>query len=50
MESAIKLSRQYHKITGNPLKTKIIARDIAYHGTSLGALSRDRHHQPAHAV
>jgi adenosylmethionine-8-amino-7-oxononanoate aminotransferase len=39
VESAIKLSRQYHKITGNPLKTKIIARDIAYHGTSLGALS-----------
>src|SRR6201996_5418690 len=39
VESAIKLSRQYHKITGNPLKTKIVARDIAYHGTSLGALS-----------
>ena len=39
VESAIKLSRQYHKITGNPLKTKIIARDIAYHGTSLGALT-----------
>ncbi|MGA9857525.1 MAG: aspartate aminotransferase family protein [Solirubrobacteraceae bacterium] len=39
VESAIKLSRQYHKLTGNPLKTKIIARDIAYHGTSLGALS-----------
>jgi adenosylmethionine-8-amino-7-oxononanoate aminotransferase len=39
VESAIKLSRQYHKITGNPLKTKIVARDIAYHGTSLGALA-----------
>ena len=39
VESAIKLARQYHKITGNPLKTKIVARDIAYHGTSLGALS-----------
>jgi adenosylmethionine-8-amino-7-oxononanoate aminotransferase len=39
VESAIKLSRQYHKVTGNPLKTKIVARDIAYHGTSLGALS-----------
>jgi adenosylmethionine-8-amino-7-oxononanoate aminotransferase len=39
VESAIKLSRQYHKVTGNPLKTKIIARDIAYHGTSMGALS-----------
>jgi adenosylmethionine-8-amino-7-oxononanoate aminotransferase len=39
VESAIKLSRQYHKVTGNPLKTKIIARDIAYHGTSMGALA-----------
>ena len=39
VESAIKLSRQYHKLTGNPNKTKIVAREIAYHGTSLGALS-----------
>jgi adenosylmethionine-8-amino-7-oxononanoate aminotransferase len=39
VESAIKLSRQYHKLTGNPLKTKVIAREIAYHGTTLGALT-----------
>src|SRR3954469_2968051 len=39
VESAIKLSRQYHKLTGKPNKTKIIAREIAYHGTSLGALA-----------
>ena len=39
VESAYKLARQYHKITGSPNKTKLIARDIAYHGTSLGALS-----------
>ena len=39
VESAIKLARQYHKVTGNPLKTKIIAREVAYHGTTLGALS-----------
>jgi adenosylmethionine-8-amino-7-oxononanoate aminotransferase len=39
VESAIKLARQYHKLTGHPNKTKIIARDIAYHGTSLGALT-----------
>src|ERR1700744_838861 len=39
VESAIKLARQYHKVTGNPNKTKIIAREIAYHGTTLGALS-----------
>ncbi|MBO9534236.1 MAG: aspartate aminotransferase family protein [Solirubrobacteraceae bacterium] len=39
VESALKLARQYHKLTGNPLKVKHIARDTAYHGTSLGALS-----------
>jgi adenosylmethionine-8-amino-7-oxononanoate aminotransferase len=39
VESAIKLARQYHKLRGKPLKTKLIARDIAYHGVTLGALS-----------
>src|SRR5437660_9620823 len=39
VESAYKLARQYHKLTGKPNKTKLIARDIAYHRTSLGALS-----------
>ncbi|HUE28331.1 MAG TPA: aspartate aminotransferase family protein [Solirubrobacteraceae bacterium] len=39
VESALKLARQYYKLTGHPNKTKVIARDIAYHGTSLGALS-----------
>jgi adenosylmethionine-8-amino-7-oxononanoate aminotransferase len=39
VESAIKLARQYHKLTGHPNKTKIIAREIAYHGTTLGALA-----------
>ncbi|MCW3063044.1 MAG: aspartate aminotransferase family protein [Solirubrobacterales bacterium] len=39
VESAIKLVRQYHKMTGNPTKTKIVARKTAYHGTSLGALT-----------
>jgi adenosylmethionine-8-amino-7-oxononanoate aminotransferase len=39
VESALKLARQYHKLTGHTNKTKVIARDIAYHGTSLGALS-----------
>jgi adenosylmethionine-8-amino-7-oxononanoate aminotransferase len=39
VESALKLTRQYHKLTGNPNKTKVIARDVAYHGTTLGALS-----------
>jgi adenosylmethionine-8-amino-7-oxononanoate aminotransferase len=39
VESAWKLVRQYHKLTGNPLKTKIISRETAYHGTTLGAVS-----------
>jgi adenosylmethionine-8-amino-7-oxononanoate aminotransferase len=39
VESALKLARSYHKATGNPTKTKVIAREVAYHGTSLGALS-----------
>src|SRR6478752_9240683 len=38
-ESIIKLVKQYHKRTGNPLKTKVISRDIAYHGTYHGALA-----------
>ncbi|WP_433521430.1 aspartate aminotransferase family protein [Nocardia pseudovaccinii] len=39
VDSAIKLARQYHKLTGNPGKYKIIARHNAYHGTTLGALA-----------
>src|SRR2546421_9737371 len=39
VETAVKLVRQYHKLTGSPNKTKIIAREVAYHGTSLGALA-----------
>ena len=39
VESALKLARQYFKLTGHPNKTKVIAREVAYHGTSLGALS-----------
>jgi adenosylmethionine-8-amino-7-oxononanoate aminotransferase len=39
VESALKLARQYHKLRGAPNKTKVIAREIAYHGTTLGALS-----------
>jgi adenosylmethionine-8-amino-7-oxononanoate aminotransferase len=39
VESAIKLSRQYFKLAGKPNKTKIVAREVAYHGTSLGALA-----------
>jgi adenosylmethionine-8-amino-7-oxononanoate aminotransferase len=39
VESAIKLARQFHKLNGKPNKTKIVAREVAYHGTSMGALA-----------
>jgi len=39
VESAWKLVRQYFRITGQPQRTKVISRDIAYHGTTMGALS-----------
>jgi adenosylmethionine-8-amino-7-oxononanoate aminotransferase len=39
VESALKLSRNYHRMLGKGQKHKVIAREIAYHGTSLGALS-----------
>ncbi|MFL5781117.1 MAG: aminotransferase class III-fold pyridoxal phosphate-dependent enzyme, partial [Thermoleophilaceae bacterium] len=39
VESAWKLVRNWHRLNGEPTRTKIIAREIAYHGTSLGALA-----------
>jgi len=39
VESSIKLARAYHQRTGNPRKTKFITREVAYHGTTLGALA-----------
>jgi adenosylmethionine-8-amino-7-oxononanoate aminotransferase len=39
VETALKLVRHYHKLTGHPNKTKVIAREVAYHGTTMGALS-----------
>jgi adenosylmethionine-8-amino-7-oxononanoate aminotransferase len=39
VESALKLARNYHRMLGKGQKHKVIAREIAYHGTSLGALS-----------
>jgi adenosylmethionine-8-amino-7-oxononanoate aminotransferase len=38
-EAAIKLARQYHKLTGNPGKFKIISRYSSWHGSTLGSLS-----------
>jgi adenosylmethionine-8-amino-7-oxononanoate aminotransferase len=39
VESAWKLARNYHRLRGEGQRTKLIARELAYHGTSLGALA-----------
>lgn len=39
VESAWKLAKNYFKLTGKPLKHKVLSRSIAYHGTTQGALS-----------
>ncbi len=39
VETAWKAAKQYFKLTGKPLKTKVISRQVAYHGTPHGALS-----------
>ena len=39
VDSALKLCRQYHKLTGNAGRYKVISRKLAYHGTTMGALT-----------
>ncbi len=39
VETAWKLAKQYFKLTGKPMKHKVISRNVAYHGTPQGALS-----------
>jgi adenosylmethionine-8-amino-7-oxononanoate aminotransferase len=39
VESAWKLARQYHRARGEPGRYKVITRNIAYHGTTMGALA-----------
>ena len=39
VESAWKLAKQYFKLTGEPGRYKVLSREIAYHGTSMGALA-----------
>jgi len=39
VETAWKLAKNYFKVTGKPMKHKVISRSIAYHGTTQGALS-----------
>jgi adenosylmethionine-8-amino-7-oxononanoate aminotransferase len=39
VEAAWKIARQYHLAHGQPQRGKVIARDRAYHGVTLGALA-----------
>ncbi|MBI1758972.1 MAG: aspartate aminotransferase family protein [Actinobacteria bacterium] len=39
VETAWKLARQYFALRGKPTKYKVISRAVAYHGTTMGALS-----------
>ena len=39
VESAWKLARQYFRAVGQPGRYKVLSREIAYHGTTMGALS-----------
>jgi adenosylmethionine-8-amino-7-oxononanoate aminotransferase len=38
-EAAIKLARQYHKLTGHPGKYKVISRYLSWHGSTMASLS-----------
>ena len=38
-EAAIKLARQYHRLTGNPGKYKVVSRYLSWHGSTMGALA-----------
>jgi hypothetical protein len=39
VETALKFVRAYHGLRGEPRRVKVIARELAYHGTTMGALS-----------
>jgi adenosylmethionine-8-amino-7-oxononanoate aminotransferase len=39
VESAWKLAKAYHGMRGEPRRHKLISRELAYHGTSMGALT-----------
>jgi adenosylmethionine-8-amino-7-oxononanoate aminotransferase len=38
VESAVKLAQQFHQLNGEPERIKVISRNYAYHGTTMGAL------------
>ena len=44
MDSAIRLARQHHVAAGRPNRTKVMGRDLSYHGTTLATLGLGAHH------
>jgi beta-alanine--pyruvate transaminase len=38
-ETALKIALAFHRVTGNPLRTKLIGREKGYHGVNFGGLS-----------
>lgn len=38
-EAAIKMARQYHRLTGSPRRYKVISRYLSWHGSTMGSLS-----------
>ena len=50
VETAWKAAKQYFKLTGKPTKTKVISRQIAYHGTHPRRAVDHRHPGPEGAV
>lgn len=42
-DSAMKMARQYHIENGQPERVNYIARDLSYHGNTIGALSLSGH-------
>ncbi|MCZ6782717.1 MAG: aspartate aminotransferase family protein [Proteobacteria bacterium] len=43
VDAAIRLARQHHVAAGRPERTKIIGRDLSYHGTTVTTLSAGGH-------
>jgi adenosylmethionine-8-amino-7-oxononanoate aminotransferase len=39
VEAAIKVARNWHRAHGRGQRTKIVSREVAYHGTTMGALT-----------
>ena len=45
MDAALRLARQYAVARGEPHRTKVIGRELSYHGTTLATLAAGRQHK-----